>query len=437
MEKNMSDNKQNSDKHNTLSRRRFIRRIGSTAAALTALGTAKKFTDKVLGANDHIGIGFIGCGGRSHAHLQAVHYLKTQKGANIDIVAACDVYKPRMKKVVEAYKAKGYMDHHDLLADPNVDVVCIATPDHIHGYQAIDAVKAGKDVYCEKPVTHWRQFELTKRLAAEVKKSGRVFQLGTQGMSDPVWHQIRKLIQDGLIGKPVHAECGYFRVGDWGEAGMPIDDQNAKPGPDLDWQAFLGDSPKRPFDVSRFFRWRMYEDYAGGPSTDLFPHVLTLVVHMLGVTMPDEVVATGGKFRYQNREIPDTFNMLIDYPEDITVAVLGTQANDYPGTGARGSGQRIPVIRGWEGTLTIRNNEIVFIPAQGSKKKPQRFTIEGGEDFVGYWQKFLDCCRSRNTSTLSPMNLAFHVQTALQMGMLGLRQNKVARFDQAQEKIIL
>jgi len=434
----MSRKNQQSDKANNMTRRHFIRKAGTAAAALTAVGTTTKhFTGNVIGANDRIGIGFIGCGGRSHAHLQTVHYLKTQKGANIDIVAACDAYRPRLQKVVDGYKAKGYMDHHELLTDPNVDIVCISTPDHIHGYQAIDAVKAGKDVYCEKPVTHWRQFELTKRLAAEVKKSGRVFQLGTQGMSDPAWHQIKKLIQDGLIGQPVHAECGYFRVGDWGEVDMPIDDHNAKPGSDLNWNAFLGDSPKRPFDVSRFFRWRMYEDYAGGPSTDLFPHILTLVVHMLGVTMPSKVVATGGKFRYEQREIPDTFNMLIDYPEDITVAVLGTQANDYPGTGARGSGQRIPVIRGWQGSLTIEKNEIVFIPAQGSKKKLQRFGIKGGEDFVGYWQKFLDCCRSRKTDTLSPMDLAYHVQTALQMGMLGLRQGKVARFDKTREKIIL
>jgi predicted dehydrogenase len=181
----------------------------------------------------------------------------------------------------------------------------------------------------------------------------------------------------------------------------------------------------------------MYEDYAGGPSTDLFPHILTLVVHMLGVTMPDKVVATGGKFRYQDREIPDTFNMLIDYPEKITVAVLGTQANDYPSTGSRGSGQRIPVIRGWEGTLTIKNNQIVFIPAQGSKRKNQNFPIKGGEDFVEYWQTFLDCCRSRKTETLSPMDLAYHVQTALQMGMLALRHGKFARFDAARERIIL
>jgi predicted dehydrogenase len=426
--------KRTANGRNSLTRRQFIRRAGIAAVAATS---TRHFVSTALGANERIGVGFIGCGGRSQAHLQTVHYLKSQQGVNVEIVAASDVYRPRMQKVAEGYKAKGYMDYRELLADPNVDVVCISTPDHHHGYQAIDAIRAGKDVYCEKPVTHWRQFELTKQLAAEVKKSSRVFQLGTQGMSDGAWHQIRKLIQDGLIGQPVHAECGYFRVGDWGERGMPIDDPNAKPGADLNWEAFLGDSPKRPFDVSRIFRWRMYEDYAGGPSTDLFPHVLTPVVFMLGVAMPSMVVATGGKFRYEEREIPDTFNMLIDYPQKITVAVLGTQANDYPATGARGSAQRIPVIRGWEGTLTVGGNEIVFTPAEGSSKKPQRFAIEQGEDFVGYWQKFLECCRSRKQQTLSPMDLAYQVQTALQMGMLGFREGKVAKFDAAKEKIII
>jgi predicted dehydrogenase len=428
--------KRTANGRNSLTRRQFIRRAGVAAVAVAGTST-RHFGSKALGANERIGVGFIGCGGRSQAHLQAVHYLKSQQGVNVEIVAASDVYRPRMQKVAEGYKAKGYMDYRELLADPNVDVVCISTPDHHHGYQAIDAVRAGKDVYCEKPVTHWRQFELTKRLAQDVKKSGRVFQLGTQGMSDSAWWQIRKLIQDGLIGQPVHAECGYFRVGDWGERGMPIDDPSAKPGADLNWEAFLGDAPKRPFDVSRIFRWRMYEDYAGGPCTDLFPHVLTPVVFMLGVAMPSMVVATGGKFRYEEREIPDTFNMLIDYPQKITVAVLGTQANDYPATGARGSAQRIPIIRGWEGTLTVEGNETVFIPAEGSNKKAQRFAIENGEDFVGYWQKFLEYCRSRKQQTLSSMDLAYHVQTALQMGMLGFRAGKAARFDAAKEEIIL
>ena len=434
----MPERQKSSDKVNgDLTRRQFIRGAGAVATAVTVAGVSTKHAvGKARGANERIGVGFIGCGGRSRAHIKTVDYIRS-RGANVEIVAACDAYRPRMQKVVDGYKAKGYTDHRDLLADPNVDVVCIATPDHHHGHQAIDALRAGKDVYCEKPVTHWRQFELTKRLAAEVKKSDRVFQLGTQGMYDSAWSQMKKLIQDGLIGRPVHAECGYFRVGDWGERGMPIDDADAKPGSELNWEAFIGDAPKRPFDVSRYFRWRMYEDYAGGPSTDLFPHSLTPVLSMLEVTMPSNVAATGGMLRYQEREIPDTFNMLIDYPEKVTIAVLGTQANNYPATGARGSGQRIPVIRGWEGTLTIEKEEIVFIPAQGSATKPQRFAIEHGEDFVEYWQKFLDCCRSRQRNTLSPMDLAYRVQTPLQMGMLGLREGKVARFDPEQEKILL
>ena len=422
--------KRQSHNGNTLTRRQFIRRAGAAAAAIAVTG-------KALGANERLGVGFIGCGGRSRAHLKTIHWLKTQANEPVEIVAACDAYRPRMRKVVDDYGVKGYMDYRELLDDPNVDVVCISTCDHHHGYQAIDAVRAGKDVYCEKPVTHWRQFELTKRLTAEVKRSGRVFQLGTQGMSDSAWHQMKKLVQDGLIGQPIHAECGFFRVGDWGERGMPVDDENAKPGPDLDWEAFLGDAPKRPFDVSRFFRWRMYEDYAGGPATDLFPHSLTPVVSILGVSFPNKVVATGGKFRYQEREVPDTFNMLIDYPEKVTIAVLGTQGNDNQGIGFRGSGKRVPIIRGWEGSLKIERKQIVYVPAKGSEKKPQRFDIEHAEDFVEYWRKFLACCRLRQQNTLSPVDLAYHVQTALQMGMLGFRKGKVARFDADEENILL
>ena len=434
----MSDKKLQSHKVNALTRRQFIRRAGAAAAAVTGTGiSTQRTTGKTLGANERLGVGVIGTGGRSHAHLKAMHWLKTDGKEPVDIVAVCDVYRPRMQRAAEGYGAKGYMDHRALLADPNVDVVCIATPDHHHGYQALDAVLAGKDVYCEKPVTHWRQFELTKRLAAAVKKSGRVFQLGTQGMSDSAWHQMKKLIQDGLIGQLIHAECGFFRVGDWGERGMKIDDPNAKPGPNLNWEAFLGDAPKRPFDISRFFRWRMYEDYSGGPSTDLFPHSLTPVVSMLGVKLPSIVVATGGKFRYQEREVPDTFNMLINYPEKITVAVLGTQGNDYQATERRGSAERIPVIRGWDGTLTVEKEEIVFIPAYKSGKNPQRFAIEHGQNLVEYWRQFLNCCRSRKQDTFSTAELAYYVQTALQMGMLGLRESKVARFDTAREKILL
>ncbi|HOZ47392.1 MAG TPA: Gfo/Idh/MocA family oxidoreductase [Candidatus Hydrogenedentes bacterium] len=428
----MAATHESQDARHAITRRGFMNRTAAATLAAASAATARR----AYGANERLGVGFIGTGGRGGAHMGMVNWLK-DNGGECDIVAVCDVYRPRVHAAAEHFNAKAYMDHRELLADPNVDVVCIATPDHHHGYQAIDAVQAGKHVYCEKPVTHWRQFELTKQLAIEVKKSGCVFQLGTQGMSDSAWHQMKKLVQEGLIGQPIHAETGFFRVGDWGERGMPVDDPNAKPGADLNWEAFLGDAPKREFDVSRFFRWRMYEDYAGGPSTDLFPHTLTPVMHILGVTMPSLVVATGGKFRYDEREVPDTFNMLMDYPEKITVAVLGTQGNPYQATGQRGSGQRVPVIRGWEGALTIEGEEIVFIPVDDKQKQPQRIPIEHPEDFAEYWRRFLECCRSGNPQTLSSADLAYHTQTALIMGMWSLRDGKAVRFDTDKQTIVL
>jgi predicted dehydrogenase len=419
-----------------LTRRDFLQTAAAAGATLT-LGRAA--SARVLGANERLGVGFIGVGGRGNAHLEYVHWLKTQAKEPVDIVAVCDVYRPRLDRAAEGYGAKGYMDHRELLADKSVDVVCIATPDHLHGYQAIDAIKAGKDVYCEKPVTHWRQFELIKQLAEAVAGSDRVFQLGTQAMSDGAWRQMKRLVKDGAIGKPLFGETGFFRTGDWGERGMPVDDPNATPGKDLNWEAFLGDAPKRDFSVDRFFRWRLFDDYAGGPATDLYPHCLTQVVDILGVSFPKTVVATGGihRYEYELREVPDTFNMLAEYPEKVTISVIGTQGNEFQGTGARGSGQRIPVIRGWDGSLTIEGKDIVLYYPAEAKKEPQRFPIEEGEDMIGHWKNLLNCCRTRDKKTNSPADLAYYVQTALIMGSLALRQGKVARFDAASQRIVL
>ena len=133
----------------------------------------------------------------------------------------------------------------------------MATPDRVHVYNSLEAVRAGKDVYCEKPLTHWQQFDQLKQLVREVRERRSVFQVGAQWTSDPVWLRAADLVKQGYIGKPVHAQCGYFRHGDSGEAGMPIDDPNARPGPDLNWDAWQADAPQRPFTASRFFQWRL------------------------------------------------------------------------------------------------------------------------------------------------------------------------------------
>ena len=409
-------------------RRKFIKSCGAFAFFAPSVLRSK-------GANDRLGVGVIGCGGRGNTHLYCLNYLKNH-GTLVEIVAVCDIYRPRLQKAAKKYGAKPYTDHRDLIQDRAVDAVSIATPDHIHGYQVIDAARAKKDIYCEKPFTHWRQFELTKKVVEEVKKNRCVFQLGTQGMSDSAWQQAAQLIKEGAVGKPVHVECGYFRVGDWGERGMPIDDPNARPGKDLNWEAFLGDSPKRPFNVSRFFRWRMYEDYAGGPVTDLYPHCLTPVAFMVSAGFPSSVVALGGKYRYDGeREVPDTFDLIAQYPQNMDIMVLGTQANDYCGTGARGSVGRCPVIRGWNGTITFEGSEIWVRPL-GNRGPIKKIKIKGSESTVLHFADFVQCCFSRKTPR-SHIDLAFQVQTTLQMAMLAFRAGKTAKFDPKELKITL
>jgi predicted dehydrogenase len=250
---------------------------------------------------------------------------------------------------------------------------------------------------------------------------------------------MKKLVADGLIGQPLYGEAGFFRIGDWGERGMSVDDPNAKPGKDLNWEAFLGDSPKRPFSVDRFFRWRLFEDYAGGPVTDLYPHSLTQVVDILGVGFPESVVALGGihRYEYELREVPDSFDLIAQYPEKVTITLMGTQANDYNTTDKRGSGKRSPVIRGWDGTLFIHENkEIMFTPVRvKGAKPPQRFAIEHGEDNFEHWRNLIQCSRTRNKNTWSPIDLAFRTQTVLQMSMLAYRKGKTARFDPVRKEI--
>ena len=424
----------NNEKKSRFTRRQFIHQSGIITSSL-ALGTlsSKNARAQSKSSNDKLGIGVIGTGGRGNSHLRMLKRLQ-EEGENIEIIAVCDIYRPRLDQTATTYKAKAYDDHRQLLDNKNVDVVCIATPDHIHGYQAIDAILAGKDVYCEKPITHWRQFELTKKLLKVVEKNNRVFQLGTQAMSDSVWHQMKKLVQEGLIGQPLYGETGFFRIGDWGERGMKIDDPNAKPGKDLNWEAFLGDAPKHEFSVDRFFRWRLFEDYAGGPVTDLYPHSLTQVIDILGVDMPDSVVALGGihRYDYELRDVPDTFNLIAQYPEKVTITVLGTQANDYNATVQRGSGQRTPIIRGWDGSLSIdkNNKDIIFTPIrEKGAKEPQRIPIDYPEDNTKHWKNLLECSRTRNKKTWSPMDLAFRTQTVLQMAMMANREAKTVRYD--------
>jgi predicted dehydrogenase len=411
------------------SRRAFLK---SATVAGTAAALAPRFqilADDARGANERIGVGFIGTGGRSGAHQKIVSGFTAQGIAQP--VAVCDVYRPRLEDASRRCgNAKMYMEHEKLLDDPNVDVVCIATPDRLHAPQAIDALNAGKDVYCEKPLTHWSQFDLAKEVEAAAQRNERLVQVGTQYMADENLPVVRKMVEDGIIGKPVHVQCAFTRRGDWGER-MNIPDQNAKPGPDLLWDRFLGDAPNVDFTVSRFFQWRLYWDYAGGPSTDLLVHTFTPVFCILGLDFPERVFGGGGTFQY-DREVPDQCNIIADYPDGPSVVMLNTLSNHVPTD---------TMIRGTDGVIIwksfgARDSQGIRIVPFGSGKEEIVLPWKGLGDTRKLWENLLACVKTRQTP-VCPIDMSVRVQAPLSMGIISHRENKVVGFDSDNQTLTL
>lgn len=428
----MKDTHCNKNNKGGMNRREFMK---TTAQATIATGAITAFpfvSNRVLGANERLGVGFIGVGGRGTSHLATVKRL-IQDGENLRIAAVNDAWEYRLQEAAKQTGGKAFAKHHELLASKDVDIVCIATPDRLHVPQALDAIHAGKDVYCEKPMGHWTQTALSKQFYLETIKLGRIVQIGNQGNSSTAWKKVAELVKKGVIGRVQLVQAGFYRLGDWGER-MPIPDKDARPGPELDWEAFLGDAPKAPFTVDRFFSWRKYLDYAGGPCTDLFPHVFTPFVSALGLKFPSLAVASGGIFKYNtyDREVPDTFNMCLDYPEKLSIVIVNTLANAYPTE---------PAIRGDEGTITLQNpgewnvgfDSVTVIPFKGAQE-----VIPAGKMDATYphWKNFIQCVRTREKPA-SDVEFGYQVQVALNMAMLSFLQKKVARFDFEKQDILL
>lgn len=403
-------------------------------AAAGAVGAAPAAAQETQTAKKPLRVGVIGVGGRG-TYLSNATVKLAQAGENVEIAAVCDIYQPRLERAEVRFKAKGYAKSADLLRDKSIDAVVIATPDRHHVPNMLEAIRAGKDVYCEKPVSHWAQFDILKALVRENRKTQRVIQIGTQFVADSVFEKAAELLASGAIGKPVHAQTCYFRRGDQGEAGMKIDDPNAKPGLGVDWPTFQADAPKREFSVSRLFQWRLYLDYSGGPVTDTYPHMLTPLLKVLAPGFPKKVVALGGRYFYPSpRDVPDTFDLLIQYPKDLNVAMLGTFVNETPIDA---------VVRTSEGTLTKRPEAMVFEPGKGVTRPRREIptdttaTREGHGDLaLRHLEDFFRSVRERKTPR-GDLELAYRVQTPLIMAMLSHLNGKVAVFDEDKENIRL
>ena len=230
------------------------------------------------------------------------------------------------------------------------------------------------------------------------------------------------------MGKIVHVQAGYFRRGDWGER-MPIPDANAKPGPDLDWEQFLGDAPKVAFSVSRFFQWRLFWDYAGGPATDLLVHVFTPVFRLLDLDFPERVLGGGGNFQY-HREVPDQCNIIADYAGGPSVVLMNSLSNFTPIE---------TILRGTDGLIEFGDVEHRARASASCRpaRTPRKCSFRGkGRATRPSLGNFFDCVKSRQ-KPYCPIDLAVRVQAPLNMGILSHREGKVARFDKQKMAIVM
>ncbi len=301
----------------TNSRRHFLRNATLAAGAIATGGQVQAEHLQWLprkdrarpGPNDRINLGLIGAGGMGTEDTKTALQIP-----GVQLVAACDLYQGRLDDARERWGKDLFLtkDHRALLARPDIDAVIVATPDHWHKQISIDALAAGKAVYCEKPMVH--SIDEGPAVIAAAKSSGKTLQVGSQGMSSLGNEKARELYRKGAIGQLVYAEGYWARNSPTGAWQYPIPaDASEKT---VDWQRFVSNTTKRPFDATRFFRWRNYRDYGTGVAGDLFVHLFSSSHFILDSLGPEKVMATGGlRYWKDGREVPDVLMGMFDYGE--------------------------------------------------------------------------------------------------------------------------
>ncbi len=365
----------------------------------------------------------IGAGGMATNHMETL--VKMREGDNFEIVNVCDIYDKRLDKAVQLTGGAPVKDYRQVLDNKDTDYVLIAVPEHWHFQMEMDALDAGKHVYVEKPMT--QNIAQAQKVVEKVKATGRKLQVGVQGMSDESYAVAYDHIKAGELGNVVLAQIDYSRNyhGDfWAGDDYPID-ADAKPGVNLNWEAWLGPAPKRPWDPERYFRWRRYWDYSGGIATDLFIHRATRLLKALNLSFPDYVVATGGKFEYKDSlaEIPDTFNVLADYPGGPTLQLVSSMGNDTPVD---------HMIRGHKATLYFTKTGFTIKPqAQYAKDmQPVTYLKKGAEDLTLHHRNLQAAIR-RNEPLNCDATLGLYGVVICDMAVESFRKRQYLKWDVA------
>ncbi|HLU90624.1 MAG TPA: Gfo/Idh/MocA family oxidoreductase [Cyclobacteriaceae bacterium] len=306
-------------------RRKFLKKLGATAAVATAVPAAMAGNMKTaqylplvkrqaISANDRIRIAVIGTGGMGIGDANTALMVE-----GVEVAAACDLYDGRLTRAKELWGRDLFTtrDYREILDRPDIDCIINATTDHWHEAISLDAMKKGKDVYCEKPMV--QKAEEGHRIIKAQKETGKVFQVGSQYVSSIIHAKAKELINAGDIGEINFAEAQIDRhsaLGAW-QYSIPPD---ASP-ETVDWDTYLGNAPKRPWDPLRFFRWRNYQDYGTGVAGDLYVHMLSMLHFVTGSKGPNRVMSTGGlRYWKDGRDVPDIHVGLFDYP----------QSNEHP-----------------------------------------------------------------------------------------------------------
>ncbi len=345
-------------------RRHFLQATaGAALAAQTAAG------QRTISPNDNVQIAIIGLGGMGTGDVES-----SLKVGGTKLVAAADVYDGRLIHAKERFGNDVFTTRHyeEVLARPGVDAVIIATPDHWHSRISIDAMNAGKDVYCEKPMV--QHLEDGPGVIAAQKQSGRIMQVGSQRVSSIVYKKAQDLLRQGVIGEFNMVEAWWDRnsaIGAW-EYSIPPD---ASPST-VDWDRFQGRAPKHDFDAKRVFRWRNYRDYGTGVAGDLFVHLFSGMHFVIGSLGPTRVYATGGtRFWRDGRDVPDLLLGLYDYAKSETHPAfnLALRVNFEDGS-TENSGFR---FIGSEGILTVGSGVTV---ARTPRESEPGYTIDTFSD---------------------------------------------------------
>ena len=394
-------------------RREFVKAAAGALAPLFVPATA-------WGANDRIAYGLIGTGNRGGG-------LNTYfQKAGAQCAALCDVYQPHLDAARKDSPAgvKAYIDYEELLAQPGLDCIVIATPDHQHMPMLFEALQARKDVYLEKPLS--LNPEQSGRMISAVRGTDRVVQIGMQRRSMGFIRQAKKMVDEGAIGKVSMVKA----IWNWHFA-LPLD-SSPLPG-ELDWKRFLGPAPSRPLDPMRFRWWRGFWDYSGGNMTDQGTHLMDVVQWLTNSGPPKSAVCQGMIKNAAGVEVPNVFSTVFEYPD-----FLATWTLDYRSTYDFDWSIR---FQGEEATMVLSRRGLQLYKDAGLSKAPwtQKVATDPVVDIPetdaaeAHQQNFLECVRTRKEPNC-PVEIAAAAVAGPHMANLSYRQGRKVSYQDIESR---